>query len=156
MRSEIEERFWHLGRSIGLRVRAIKHQGASRHLLVGKLGDGHAPSIAIATGVHGDEPAGPWAVLSLLEDGLLDARFSYRIWPCTNPSGQAAGTRETAEGADINRSFSGTGSTPESRSIISATHGRHFTLSIDVHEDETPTDFIATSQARTRDSSDAR
>ena len=105
-------------------------------MLLGELGDAHAPSIAIAAGVHGDEPAGPWAVLSLLEDGLLDPRFSYRIWPCTNPNGQAAGTRETAEGADINRSFSGTGSTSESRSIMSVTHGRHFTLSIDVHEDE--------------------
>lgn len=127
--------FRDLRRSIGLRVREIACVGAARTLLIGELGDAGRPSVALAAGVHGDEPAGPWAVLSALEGGLLDARFAYRVWPCTNPSGYAAGTRCNLEGADVNRGFSRGGSTPESRAIITANRDRRFALSIDMHED---------------------
>ena len=85
--------------------------------------------------MHGDEPAAPWALLSLVRDGLLDRAFSYRLWPCTNPTGYAAGTRANAEGLDINRSFGGGGSTPEARAILTANRDRQFALSIDLHED---------------------
>lgn len=131
----LEETFRRLRRPLGLRVREIACVGAARTLLVGELGDAQRPAVAITAGVHGDEPAGPWAVLSALESGLLDARFAYRIWPCTNPGGYAAVTRFNPEGADVNRSFSRGGSTPESRAIITANRDRRYVLSIDVHED---------------------
>jgi hypothetical protein len=85
--------------------------------------------------MHGDEPAGPWALLSLVRDGLLDRSFATGLWPCANPSGYAAGTRANAEGLDINRSFGGGGSTPEARAILTANRDRQFALSIDLHED---------------------
>ena len=81
------------------------------------------PAVMLSAGVHGDEPAAPWALLSLVRDGLLDRRFAYRMWPCTNPTGYEAGTRENAEGADVNRSFGRGGTTPEARAIVTATRG---------------------------------
>lgn len=99
------------------------------------VGPAGAPTIALAAGVHGDEPAGPWALLATVRDGLLDRRFSYRIWPCTNPSGYALNTRENAEGHDINRSFHKGGTTPEARAMIAANRDRRFALSLDLHED---------------------
>jgi len=78
---------------------------------------------------------GPWSVLSIVRDGLLDPDFSYRIWLCTNPSGYAAGMRLNADGDDVNRSFSGDGTTPESRAIVAANHDRRFVLALDLHED---------------------
>jgi len=127
-------------RCAGLVVRELAVVRAPRTMLVAELvPDGGAvagrPTIALASGVHGDEPAGPWALLSIVADGLLDARFSYRIWPCTNPSGYRAGTRENAEGNDINRSFSRGGTTPEARAVITANRDRKFVLSLDLHED---------------------
>jgi hypothetical protein len=92
-------------------------------------------TITIAAGVHGDEPAGPWALLSLVSDGLLDSAYTYRMWPCTNPSGYRLGTRENEEGFDINRSFSRGGTTPEAKAVITANRDRKFALSIDLHED---------------------
>ncbi|HYZ16994.1 MAG TPA: succinylglutamate desuccinylase/aspartoacylase family protein, partial [Candidatus Acidoferrum sp.] len=77
-----------------------------RTLLIAELGTPQAPTVHIIAGVHGDEPAAPWALLSIVQDGLLDPRFAYRIWPCLNPSGYERGTRENAEGDDINRGFS--------------------------------------------------
>ncbi len=109
--------------------------GPARTLQIGELGDPSAPAIALSAGVHGDEPAGPWALVSLVSAGLLDARFAYRIWPCTNPTGYAAGTRCNAGGDDVNRSFSRGGTTPESRAIITSNRDRRFVLSVDVHED---------------------
>lgn len=94
-----------------------------------------APLVALSAGVHGDEPAGPWALLSIARDGLLSRTYNYRIWVCTNPSGYELGTRENAEGRDINRSFNRGGTTPEARAILTANRDRRFAVAIDLHED---------------------
>jgi hypothetical protein len=104
-------------------------------MLCAELGDSRLPAIALAAGVHGDEPAGPWALLALVESRELDPGYAYRIWPCTNPGGYALGTRESADGVDINRSFGRGGQTPEARAIITANRNRKFRLSFDLHED---------------------
>jgi protein MpaA len=126
---------WRELRRRGVRVREIACVGAPRTLLVAELGDATAPTVALSAGVHGDEPAAPWALLALVRDGLLDGRFAYRIWPCLNPSGYAAGTRGNAEGRDVNRSFSRGGTTPEARAVLTANRDRRFALAIDLHED---------------------
>jgi hypothetical protein len=120
----------------GVTVREVACAGARRTLLLAEIPAAPgAPAVALSAGGHGDEPAGPWALLSLARDGLLDDRFAYRIWACTNPSGYALGTRANAEGNDINRSFNGGGKTPESRAIVVANRDRRFELAIDLHED---------------------
>jgi hypothetical protein len=119
----------------GLRVREVACVGASRTVLLAELGAADLPVVALSAGMHGDEPAGPWALLSLVADGLLDPRFAYRIWPCTNPTGFAAGTRVNAEGIDVNRTFGRGGDSPEARAIITANRDRRFALGIDLHED---------------------
>ena len=120
----------------GASVREVACVGARRTLLVADVtNDPAAPLVAIASGVHGDEPAGPWASLSLLRDGLLDRAFNYRFWPCNNPTGYALGTRANAEGEDINRSFSRGGTSPEARAILTANRDRKFALTLDLHED---------------------
>lgn len=117
-------------------VREVACVGAPRTLLLAEIaGPPGAPVIALSAGVHGDEPAAPWALLSIVRDRLLDRSFGYRIWPCTNPSGYERGTRENAEGTDINRSFARGGSSPEARAIVTANRDRKFALAIDMHED---------------------
>ncbi len=118
-----------------LRIREVACVGAPRTIFVVETGSDDAPVVALSSGMHGDEPAAPWALLSLVADRLLDDRFAYRIWPCLNPSGYAAHTRANAEGQDINRSFSRGGLTPESRAVIASNRDRRFLLSIDLHED---------------------
>jgi len=126
---------WRSLRARGVRVREIACVGAPRTLLMAELGDASAPTVSIIAGVHGDEPAAPWALQSLVRDGLLDPRFAYRMWPCLNPSGYAAGTRTNAEGQDVNRSFSRGGTTPEARAVLTANRDRRFALALDLHED---------------------
>ncbi len=128
-------REWRALRPAGVRVREIACVGAPRTLIVAEVGDHAAPTVVISAGVHGDEPAAPWALLSIVRDGLLDPRFAYRIWPCLNPSGYLAGTRANAEGEDVNRSFSRGGTTPEARAVLTANRDRRFALALDMHED---------------------
>lgn len=128
---------WRALRGIGgLGLREVACVGAARTLLLAeKVAHPGAPLVALSAGVHGDEPAAPWALLSIVRDGLLDPGFNYRIWCCTNPSGYELGTRENAEGNDVNRSFNAGGTTPESRAIITANRDRRFALGLDLHED---------------------
>jgi len=110
--------------------------GAARTMLVAEIpGPPGAPAVSLSAGVHGDEPAAPWALYSLVRDGLLERAFAYRLWPCTNPSGYERGTRENAEGDDVNRSFDRGGRTPEARAMIAANRDRSFALVVDLHED---------------------
>lgn len=136
---------WRVVRASGtVTLREVACVGVARTLLVAEIvGPPGAPVVSLAAGVHGDEPAAPWALLSIVRDGLLDRRYGYRIWPCTNPSGYERGTRANAEGDDINRSFHRGGTTPEARAIVTANRDRRFALSLDLHEDFESAGFYA-------------
>jgi len=129
------ESWTELSRSRSFSLRQVPCPGTDRALLLAEFGRPSAPVVHITAGVHGDEPAGPWALFSIVRDGLLDQRFAYRVWPCTNPSGYVAGTRVNAEGNDVNRSFNVEAATPESLAIMSTNAGSRFELSLDLHED---------------------
>jgi len=134
-------RRWKALRAKDVRVREVACVGAPRTLLCAEYGEYTLPAIHIAAGVHGDEPAGPHALLALIENDELDPRFSYRLWPCTNPSGYDARTRESIDGVDVNRTFGRGGSSPEARAIITANRDRKFELAIDLHEDDEASGF---------------
>jgi murein peptide amidase A len=63
------------------------------------------PLVYLSAGMHGDEPAGPWAMLELLRGGAFDERFCWAIVPMLNPEGLRAGTRGNAAGVDMNRDY---------------------------------------------------
>ena len=65
----------------------------------------HAPRICISTGIHGDEPAGPLAVLQLLRENAWPAGLDLWLCPCLNPTGFALNRRENREGVDLNRQY---------------------------------------------------
>lgn len=90
--------------------------------------------VYISAGVHGDEPAGPLALLRLVQQGLLAASCNWFICPVLNPTGLAAGTRENGEGVDINRDYL------KFSSLEAASHARwladvEIDFAISLHED---------------------
>lgn len=115
-------------------VREVACVGAPRTLLCVEIGDRTQSQITIAAGVHGDEPTGPLALLHLVENRLVDPRYAYRLWPCLNPTGYDAGTRESIDGIDIRRTFGRGGSSPEAKAVIMANRDLKFVLAIDIHE----------------------
>ena len=90
----------------------------------------------LSTGVHGDEPAGPLALLELLRSDALPRECDIVLCPVINPSGLAAGTRENAHSIDLNRDYT------EFNSIEVSTHrdwiAQHIQtldLALHLHED---------------------
>lgn len=65
----------------------------------------NCPKVYLSAGIHGDEPAGPLALLELLRGGFFNQDIHWSICPTLNPSGLAAGTRENAESVDLNRDY---------------------------------------------------
>jgi protein MpaA len=64
------------------------------------------PTVYLSAGIHGDEAAGPLALLAMMREGFFDGRFDWRICPALNPTGLAAATRENIDGTDLNRDYS--------------------------------------------------
>jgi protein MpaA len=64
-----------------------------------------APRIYLSTGVHGDEPGGPSALLEALRSDLFSRQIDWTIIPMLNPTGFAGNTRENSAGIDLNRDF---------------------------------------------------
>jgi protein MpaA len=93
------------------------------------------PHIYLSSGIHGDEPAPPWALLRLVESGWCDDRFSWFICPLLNPTGFLRRTRENAEGHDQNRDYKDL-RTPEVQAHVAWLRRQpRFDLVICVHED---------------------
>lgn len=63
------------------------------------------PRVYLSSGIHGDEPAGPLALLKLMEDGFFAEGVDWLLGPALNPTGLDAGTRENAAGVDLNRDY---------------------------------------------------
>jgi hypothetical protein len=61
--------------------------------------------IYLSAGMHGDEPAGPLAVRDLIRSDCWPATAEFWVCPCLNPTGLALGTRENADGVDLNRDY---------------------------------------------------
>lgn len=67
----------------------------------------NARHIYLSAGIHGDEPAGPLALLELMRCGFFSELpdVSWSVCPALNPSGLAAGSRENDAGLDLNRDY---------------------------------------------------
>ena len=64
------------------------------------------PRVYLSAGIHGDEPAGPLALLELLREGFFEpSEVDWALCPALNPTGLAAGTRHHADGVDLNRDY---------------------------------------------------
>jgi murein peptide amidase A len=59
----------------------------------------------LSTGIHGDEPAGPLAILQLLRQNRWPEGLEIWLCPCLNPLGFESNRRENALGIDLNRDY---------------------------------------------------
>lgn len=69
-----------------------------------KIGTALAPRVYLSSGMHGDEPAGPHALLAYLQRDVI-ADCHWLICPMLNPTGYVAATRDNAMGIDMNRDY---------------------------------------------------
>lgn len=95
--------------------------------------------ILLSAGIHGDEPAGPHAVLELLKSEIgnpdIVNDINLTIFPLINPSGFLNKTRVNGEGIDLNREYAKGHPSPEIRCLMDVLRYRNFDASIEFHED---------------------
>jgi predicted deacylase len=96
-----------------IRDAAMELSGEVRHLdseyasqfFIRLPAEASAPRLYVSAGIHGDEPAGPLAVLSMLkQEGFFDGVETF-VFPVLNPWGLTASQRENEQGVDLNRNF---------------------------------------------------
>lgn len=89
----------------------------------------------LSTGIHGDEPAGPLAILDLLQSNIWPRDLAVWLCPCLNPTGFAANRRENPDGLDLNRDYRHLRAS-EIRTHVSWLEKQPaFTVSVCLHED---------------------
>lgn len=95
----------------------------------------------LSSGVHGDEPAPPQALLELLRRGVFDDRAEWYLVPLLNPTGFITRTRENAQGIDLNRDYR----QPRTAEILAHTRWLarqpRFDVTFCLHEDYEATGF---------------
>jgi murein peptide amidase A len=103
---ETLNRLYDAAKGNGFTTRALVEQAGTIIPLFTKSAENtDAPRVYISTGVHGDEPAGPLAVLDLLESQQFCASIDWTLFPMMNPAGLRLNQRENDEGVDLNRDY---------------------------------------------------
>ncbi len=96
---------------------------------------GPRPRIYLSAGIHGDEPAAPLALLTLLERGVFDGRAVWFLCPLLNPVGFTRRTRENADGLDLNRDYRALKSAEIQAHARWLRYQPNFDLALCLHED---------------------
>lgn len=95
---------------------------------------GLGKKVLISGGVHGDEPAGVYAILHFLKKDIqkYEDKFAFTIFPCVNPYGFVKSTRRNAQNLNINRQFKAESAAEEVNLILAQLEEYEFTM--DFHE----------------------
>ena len=96
------------------------------------------PRIILSAGIHGEEPAGVYALLEFINQGIVNylKYFSFVILPCINPYGFTRRVRFSPDAADLNRAFDGASGPPEVAAVkdILRQFPGPYRLAFDFHE----------------------
>ena len=120
----------------GAEVRELGRTGEYPVFAVEQGDNPSLPTALLIGGTHGDEPAGPEAVLECCRRGAgpwLKA-FNLLAIPCLNPHGYARGTRHNAQDVDINWAYK-RDDVPEIQIVRRLVADRRFAFVVDLHED---------------------
>lgn len=95
---------------------------------------GAARNLYLSTGIHGDEPSGPLAILQLLEENRWPPANLWLV-PCLNPTGFPLNTRENSLGLDLNRDYRHLTTAEISAHVAWLQAQPRFDLTLILHED---------------------
>jgi len=123
------------GARAGFRSEPFGDSGGFPLIALTRRTEGPQPRIYVSAGIHGDEPAPPLALLSMIESGEFDARAVWFVCPMLNPQGLARGTRENASGTDLNRDYRHLASPEVQAHVRWLARQPNFDLAVCVHED---------------------
>lgn len=134
--ADLLARFSAAGPKHGFRVETYGQIDRFPLLALTKRTPGPKPRFYLSGASHGDEPAGPAALLQLLENGFFDDRAFWFLCPVLNPVGLSLGTRENGQGVDLNRDYRAPTKSVEVAAHIAWLRNQpNFDLTLCLHED---------------------
>ena len=98
-------------------------------------GDRASPRLYLSAGIHGDEIAGPLALLEMIRQPGFFAGFDVTMFPILNPNGLALGVRTNRDEIDLNRDYRNSRSLEIKGHIESLLTLGRFDASMLLHED---------------------
>ena len=98
-------------------------------------GDRASPRLYLSAGIHGDEIAGPLALLEMIRQPGFFAGFDVTMFPILNPNGLALGVRTNRDEIDLNRDYRNPRSLEIKGHIESLLTLGRFDASMLLHED---------------------
>lgn len=132
---DVAARFETRARTAGFRFERFGEIASCPLFALTKRHAGIRPRIYLSAGIHGDEPAGPLALLEMFEAGVFDHRATWFICPLLNPVGFMRRTRENAEGLDLNRDYKALRSNEIQAHRLWLRRQPNFDLAFCLHED---------------------
>jgi protein MpaA len=132
---DLVARFEAAGRRAGFDLIRYGEAAGCPLIALTKRTPGPRPRIYLSSGIHGDEPAPPVALLEMLEAGIFDQRAVWFLCPLLNPAGFLKAARENDDGLDLNHDYR------DSRSEEIRAHVRwlrqqpNFAVTLAIHED---------------------
>jgi murein peptide amidase A len=95
---------------------------------------GHGKKILLSGSVHGNEPAGVFAIIEFFKDHiqLFERDFEFTAFPCVNPWGFQHYTRGNAANLNLNREFRRDAIAEETQLIMPLLE--KYVLTLDLHE----------------------
>jgi protein MpaA len=112
-----------------------------RYLFIGPHAGGDPLRIGLFAAIHGDEPAGAYALTELLKfleaNSALAAGYCLFAYPVTNPTGFEDNTQHSRRGRDLNREFWNNSKEPEVVLLQSELVAHAFDGIISLHADDT-------------------
>ncbi len=140
--SKLVERYHQAAESVGARMAPIGEfitpSGIYEIHQMRLVCGGGRQSVCVSTGMHGNEPGGPEALiegLAELSRRRDELNADFLIYPCDNPTGYELDLRENWAGLDLNREFAKEGQADEIAIVERSLAGRSFDLTYDLHED---------------------
>jgi len=91
--------------------------------------------IYLSGGIHGDEPAGPLAILKLFQQNQWPDDLGFWIIPCLNPGGFLLSRRENEDGMDLNRDYRSPKTELVRAHVAWLNHQPRFDVTLLLHED---------------------
>lgn len=131
-----------VARAAGLRLESFASAGKLPICLLRTAAGKDPSTIHLSAGIHGDEPAGPAALLAWAQKNAAQLRtHRFLIFPCLNPWGLLNNSRYDAQGCDLNRTFADKHPPTPVRELLQVIKGERFALSLTLHEDYDATGF---------------
>lgn len=119
----------------GWQMESLPFDGGGELLALTRLAANPKRNVYLSTGIHGDEPAGPLAMLLLLEEDRWPADASLFLCPCLNPTGFPQNRRENFLGKDLNRDYKHFEAAETRTHVAWLTRQPNFDLALCLHED---------------------